>query len=1269
MPAAQNVQKKPITHFLIPGGVIAAGAATYFGVPALFLIWVALLLSAFTHPAPIQGTGTGVSKTASEAAIAAADPGYARSLKKYRYWSSLKMGLIAGKGMIPGWPPKLTWVVAACAAALAYLMPVAYTGLDPAQAQMIPWLNAYATFATLTALPQARRETLVRGDVMDAVHFGDAAAPLKQAPHTVIAPGVGAAIAALVITSFAAPLMTHFGIEHAWIAYLAAPILAGTLALMPSVSKRVQAHFLAVAGSREHWEQRFITAKIDPPHHLLDFTAHGTPEDEPENYDASALVVETFTADPRTGGSRGTDKLLKELEGLLGGAWKATIAPVDSEDSNGQPIPGTVHSLKFDIIRFPNGNAPDVTSWDTDEAQCIDMFRYAFAEFSHSTGEQIRLDEFECISQPPPQPEQSDQDEPANPEPDHGRLWMVTWSGMGGEAMRQTINGSVFPSILGTRVLVDHRFGGGSGVMVFGDFDAPLTESSPLSYEQLELIVEEDTWNHKWIEVMKQGTNPPRPEFATRKIAELSNGTQITSLGFVTRNGMGYEDFFKIEPKIPTMLDSAPFASLAGWPLGQGRPGERHPQAFALRWGTGRFPSRPDDVVPVPGSEAPAWVLAHLLHQGFIASKLARPELVSAEPLTTSRGRKHIWRLRVRLYGGVTLADVRKNAVRIRQVWASDWLRIAEAEDGCEILVGCSPTRADFISPRIEQQVDSLDWEQVFVDSGLEGLGGKVPRLLSSTRLKNNQDVKVLTFDGTGTGITFDRLGGNRKKLETNSSNGWVDPQAVPGKPNQFVLRVAETDPMPVSIAHEWEKITTYPGLAIGVDLEGATVGLNPKKDPHLLFSGMSGAGKSVSLQTMVASGVLHEFDMIVIDPSKDAADFKFAEPWLTALGTDIFDAGAIMVWAYEQVKKRKRLNSQYGTGHIKDLPADVRPQHMVIVMDEFTSLMIADDVPPITGDPDMDAQREKILAVNRVRAEIGTLSGRIAREARSAGVTLVFATQALKADTLSKIRGAGDLKDNLSRSLLGKASQGQLAAALKNWPDAPSLGEVVPKGRGVFETNEDGFIIYQSYYHPDEQDYLRAELEARRGLPTSELKVDLSAFQPERPSEGPAVVDLDVDPSAPSELIELDEMDLGDLELDMDAIEDTIIETVEPEAAEPELDWEDEDDLGPVEPEVEAELDWDDADDLDPLESQVEADLEWEDEQDELISEPLPDLPPLPGLPAGLDELPSTEPGDDADPVLIDTEPATVTARRRPQITEDTFASPLKPRRIDIEF
>ena len=148
------------------------------------------------------------------------------------------------------------------------------------------------------------------------------------------------------------------------------------------------------------------------------------------------------------------------------------------------------------------------------------------------------------------------------------------------------------------------------------------------------------------------------------------------------------------------------------------------------------------------------------------------------------------------------------------------------------------------------------------------------------------------------------------------------------------------------------------------------------------------------------------------------------------------------------------------------------------MLIDEFTSLVGRDPLPPRTDDPHLDTERDIVEAANHAKIEIGVYVGKIAREARSAGVTLALGTQKLSAKMLDTIPGAGDLKTNLSRVLLGKTSWGDRASALRSPGDAPDLDGAIPRGRGLWETTAHPAHIIQTWYAT--QDDFRANLATR---------------------------------------------------------------------------------------------------------------------------------------------------------------------------------------------
>ena len=114
----------------------------------------------------------------------------------------------------------------------------------------------------------------------------------------------------------------------------------------------------------------------------------------------------------------------------------------------------------------------------------------------------------------------------------------------------------------------------------------------------------------------------------------------------------------------------------------------------------------------------------------------------------------------------------------------------------------------------------------------------------------------------------------------------------------------------------------------------------------------------------------------------------------------------------YAEVMRRKELNARHGVGFYRDLPDDVRPEPLAVLVDEFSSLIGQASVPRPSGDPEFESEREELIAENQARAEVGILVGKLAREARSSGLTLLLGTQKLSAKMLDSI-GQADVKTN----------------------------------------------------------------------------------------------------------------------------------------------------------------------------------------------------------------------------------------------------------------
>src|SRR5690606_38783422 len=154
----------------------------------------------------------------------------------------------------------------------------------------------------------------------------------------------------------------------------------------------------------------------------------------------------------------------------------------------------------------------------------------------------------------------------------------------------------------------NHQQYPGGGVVYAGALDYLLEldpAGLPAPLQQVEHMLtnlyEESRWNARWTGVLKQGANLPEPQFATRSDAVV-NGTPLHSLAFTIKQGEQIDDFFsKHEAKLATTLAASPFVSITGFPSPSGVPGERHPQAFTVRWSDGPVPTSAANLSPGDG--------------------------------------------------------------------------------------------------------------------------------------------------------------------------------------------------------------------------------------------------------------------------------------------------------------------------------------------------------------------------------------------------------------------------------------------------------------------------------------------------------------------------------------------------------------------------------------------------------------------------------------------------------------------------------------------
>lgn len=191
---------------------------------------------------------------------------------------------------------------------------------------------------------------------------------------------------------------------------------------------------------------------------------------------------------------------------------------------------------------------------------------------------------------------------------------------------------------------------------------------------------------------------------------------------------------------------------------------------------------------------------------------------------------------------------------------------------------------------------------------------------------------------------------------------------------------------------------TAWYEIPFGMDPNGATVSLNLKAGPHSVVVGGTGAGKTVAVRAMLASAISRGFDVLAVDPIKKTAGLQPFGPFSRGMfkkdDDGFVEAAAALTAVYAEVRRRVNLIDAVDGENWLDIPEATRPKPLLVFIDEYASLGAAETKPL---DSKSDAFKEWAV-LTTAKETIKSMVGKMAREARSAGVHLVIGLQ--RADT-----------------------------------------------------------------------------------------------------------------------------------------------------------------------------------------------------------------------------------------------------------------------------
>ncbi len=222
----------------------------------------------------------------------------------------------------------------------------------------------------------------------------------------------------------------------------------------------------------------------------------------------------------------------------------------------------------------------------------------------------------------------------------------------------------------------------------------------------------------------------------------------------------------------------------------------------------------------------------------------------------------------------------------------------------------------------------------------------------------------------------------------------------IPGKsaigievPNQEIALVYLREVLQSS---EFQRHRSKLAIALGKDIAGKSVVADLVSMLHVLVAGATGSGKSVCLNTLIASLLFkatpEDVKLLMIDPKRVELTTYDGIPHLLApVVTDTKEAGGYLRWIAEEMDNRyklleasgvrniERYNTLCRAGRVAEDGAEPLP-YIVVIIDELGDLM-------------MVAQRD-----------VEDVVSQLAFMARAAGIHLVVATQRPSADVVTGI-------------------------------------------------------------------------------------------------------------------------------------------------------------------------------------------------------------------------------------------------------------------------
>lgn len=224
---------------------------------------------------------------------------------------------------------------------------------------------------------------------------------------------------------------------------------------------------------------------------------------------------------------------------------------------------------------------------------------------------------------------------------------------------------------------------------------------------------------------------------------------------------------------------------------------------------------------------------------------------------------------------------------------------------------------------------------------------------------------------------------------------------------------------------------TTFP---LGMNADGEPMACDIAKMPHMLVGGMTGAGKSTMIHTMIVSLLMrcqpNELGLILVDPKMVELSLYEGIPHLMMpVVTDPEEAARTLEWLVTEMESRYTFCEHYNARDLHELnaklPESDRFPYVICVVDELADLM-------------MVAKKEVEHAIVR-----------IAQKARAVGIHLVLATQSPRVAVVT-----GLIKANMPARIAFTTAQALDSRVIIDRNGAEKL---LNRGDGLYQPGDTG--------------------------------------------------------------------------------------------------------------------------------------------------------------------------------------------------------------------